>query len=108
MKFEIKSVSPARLAKVFAVFYGAIGLLVTPVMMLNALFLPGGFGARLGALLLTLFYPILYVLVGVIVGLVSAFLYNLIVPWVGGIEMEVEQKGSTPSALGDQHPDSLH
>jgi hypothetical protein len=37
-----------------------------------------------------LFLPIIYGVAGFIGGIVSAFLYNIIAKWVGGMEVEIE------------------
>jgi hypothetical protein len=40
-----------------------------------------------------IFLPIFYGIIGFVGGLISALLYNLIARLVGGIELEVEQRG---------------
>jgi hypothetical protein len=92
---RIKRIAPLQLGKIFGLLYGIMGLLICPFFLLVFLFAPAGqnqpkvgimaFGAGFALIL-----PVLYGVVGFIGGIVSAFLYNIIVKWVGGLEVEVE------------------
>ena len=53
----------------------------------------GAFGVLFGVGSIILF-PILYGVLGLVGGLISALLYNLIARFVGGIELELEQRSS--------------
>jgi hypothetical protein len=44
-----------------------------------------------------IFMPIIYGIMGFIMGLITAWLYNLVAGWVGGIEMEFEQAAGSQS-----------
>jgi hypothetical protein len=99
----IKRVEPVSCAKIAAVIYAAIGLLIGALFSLFALLgmafsgtqralaenaVPHLIGAviGLGAILVC---PILYGAMGFLSALIGAWLYNLVASKVGGIEIEV-------------------
>jgi hypothetical protein len=92
---RIKRFAPLQLGKIFGLVYGIMGLLFCPLFLLMILWAPHGqnpqkvgvmaFGAGFALLM-----PILYGIMGFIGGIISAFVYNVIAKWVGGIEVEVE------------------
>ncbi|HUA66817.1 MAG TPA: hypothetical protein VME24_13290 [Alphaproteobacteria bacterium] len=82
MKKRITYVSPLQLGIVLALLYGLISLILVPFLLLGAMFGPhGGFGA-----IFVIFIPIIYAAGGFIGGVLSAFLYNIVAKWSGGIE----------------------
>lgn len=96
----VKHVNPLSVAKVFAVLYALIGLLVGAVFALigtiGGAFLPseveGGsamFGAMFGVGAIV-FLPIFYGVLGAIGGLIGAALYNVVAGMVGGIEVDLQ------------------
>jgi len=100
MSQQLQSVGPVSCAKVLAVLYGAIGLLLGAIFFLvfsvagiagsssqfsnNA----GPLGFMLGAGSI-IFFPIFYAILGAIGGLIVAALYNVIAKYTGGIEVEL-------------------
>jgi len=87
MKKELKNISPLRAGIVLGTLYGFLGLIVVPIFILMTLFGPGAHPGFAVAFLLLL--PVLYAVMGFIGGIISAFLYNLIAGWTGGLEFEV-------------------
>jgi hypothetical protein len=72
-----------------------MGLLFVPVFLLMgvASSMAGGrnnpFGA-IGGLFLGLFAPLFYAGIGFVGGALSAFLYNVMAKWLGGIEVQMQ------------------
>ena len=98
----LRSVGAVSCAKVFAVMYGFVGILIGAVFSLVFLFtgmaagsdgLPGGMQSPVLSLFLgvgsILFFPICYALLGALGGLIMSGLYNLIAKYTGGIEIEI-------------------
>ena len=95
----LKRIAPLSLAKISGVLYAIIGFLVGCVFALISLV--GGalsqqmggraFGAVFGVGAVILF-PIMYGAFAFIASLISAWLYNLLASWVGGIEVELVSK----------------
>ena len=92
----IKSVGAVSCAKVAAVLYGGMGLIVGALISLVSL--AGGFastdagGAVFGVLFgmgAIVLLPILYAVLGFVVTLIGAWLYNVAAGAVGGIEIDV-------------------
>ncbi len=78
-----------------ALLYGIMGLIFCPFLLLASLFSShAGSPQRAGILALgtgfALLLPFLYGAMGFIGGVISAFIYNIIAKWIGGIEVEVE------------------
>ena len=101
MSQQLKSVGPVSCAKVSAVLYGILGLLMGIVF--SVVFTVAGFarssspelqgqmgplGFMLGAGSIV-FFPILYAVIGAIGGLIAAALYNVVAKYTGGIEIEI-------------------
>jgi hypothetical protein len=82
MKKRLTYISPLQLGIVLALVYGIISLIAVPFLLLGAMFGPhGGFGA-----IFVIFIPIIYAVCGFIGGVLSAFVYNIVAKWSGGIE----------------------
>lgn len=91
----IRSIDAMSLAKVYAVLYGILGLIMALPMGCFSLLMPPtgepgldwirGFG-----FLVVVIYPIFAVIVGFVGGLLTAFIYNLVSGWVGGVQIEVD------------------
>jgi Transmembrane domain of unknown function (DUF3566) len=100
MSQQLQSVGPVSCAKVLAVLYGAVGLLMGAIFFL-AFSVAGIFGSssqiseNAGPLRFVLgagsivFFPICYAILGAIGGLIVAWLYNVIAKYTGGIEIEL-------------------
>jgi hypothetical protein len=92
---RIKRFAPLQLGKMMGICYGIMGLLFCPIFLLMALMSPHlppqqrvgvmAFGTGFAIAM-----PFIYAIMGFVGGIVSAFVYNLIARWVGGVEVEVE------------------
>ena len=93
----IKRIGPLSFAKLSAVLYAVMGLVVGGVFSLVGL--AGGFasettgaagvGAIVGVAAIVLF-PIFYGLMGFVITLFAAWLYNFAADVVGGIEVDIQ------------------
>ena len=86
MTERIIRVAPMQAAKVLALLYGILSLLLIPLFML-----PGLMGAKNAPpiWLLLLFVPF-YAIAGFLFTALMAWLYNLVASWVGGLEIAIE------------------
>ena len=82
MKKRISHISVLQQGIVCAVLYGLLSLIAVPFIILAALFGHSGPGA-----LFAIFLPIVYAIAGFIAGIITAFVYNLVAGWTGGIEL---------------------
>lgn len=102
MTQQLRSIGAISCAKVLAILYGIVGLIIGGIASLFFLFaaLAGGFGglapeirgSAFGVVLglgSIVFFPILYGAMGAIGGLIMAGLYNLAAKYVGGIDVEI-------------------
>jgi hypothetical protein len=81
---RIKRIGVLQMAKVMAVVSFAMSLLVVPIFLLAALF-----GDRSGmSVVFVIFIPVFYGVFGFISGAIGAFIYNFLVKFTGGIELE--------------------
>ncbi len=97
----LKRVGPFSCAKISAVLYGLMGLIVGFLFSLIALVgaAIGGSGSSalfgVGAVIIL---PILYGGLGFVGGALMAWLFNLVASWIGGLEVEFEEDAITPRA----------
>jgi hypothetical protein len=84
---RIKRFSPIQLGKVLAVLYLALSLVFIPFLLLAALAGPKGSGIAAGFIVVL---PFAYSLIGFVSGIIGAFIYNFIVKFTGGVEVEIE------------------
>jgi len=99
----LNRIAPLSLAKVFALLYGSIGLLIGALFSLLAML--GAFAAAansdenaafgllfgVGAIVIL---PVFYGVLGGISGLIIAFIYNLVARVAGGVEVELTPKAT--------------
>jgi hypothetical protein len=98
----IKKVGPMSLAKILGIIYAVIGFIAglffssfvlmgtalgtvledSPVPMVGVIF---GIGSIVA-------FPVLYGILGFVGGIIVAGIYNIVSNWVGGIEVELEEK----------------
>ncbi len=101
MTRKLKRIAPLQLAKMLGVLYGLMGLVFLPFFLLFALLgamLPSGSQQAAGAgvmaaggmVIMGILMPVMYAFFGFVFGAISAWLYNLVASWIGGIEVEVE------------------
>lgn len=107
MKLKLKRVEPLQAGKILGVLYGAIGLIVVPIMLLvmsvgafasaqggvNSPPLPLFFGLGVGFIIAL---PLFYGAMGFITGVLGSLAYNLCAKWLGGLEVEFEESGVPP------------
>ena len=93
---KVRSIRVFSAAKVNALLYGILGLLVAPFLLLGpGLAMLGADGSRRatgfgGAIFIAAILPIFYALIGFITGAIMAFIYNAISHASGGLEVELE------------------
>lgn len=93
----INRVHPLSLAKIAAVLYAAMGLLIGIALgvyvstgpFVNAPARAFPFGMMFGGAAIVIM-PIMYACLGFIGSLIMAFLYNVVAGVVGGVELDVE------------------
>jgi hypothetical protein len=93
----VKSVGVMSVAKIMGLIYACLGLIFAPLFLFVGLV-----GSALGqqkapfagviGIFVAVFMPVLYGLMGFIMGAIGAFLYNQFARWVGGFELELEQR----------------
>lgn len=102
MNLKLKRIAPLQAGKMLAAFYGLLSLLLIPFMFVAMTFaslasrhaggsapaFPLMFGMGIGFMV---FLPVLYAVMGFVFGAISAFVYNLLAGWIGGLELVFEQ-----------------
>ncbi|MBI4095479.1 MAG: hypothetical protein HY438_01310 [DPANN group archaeon] len=83
-KYALKSIGIISLANFYAIFMGLIYFFVGFIYAALNL-------ANLG-LLWIIILPLAGLLFGFLMGVITAFVFNLIAGWLGGIEFEVEKR----------------
>jgi hypothetical protein len=93
MRQQIVSLSVHQTARVLAVMYALMGLILLPILLVATMVGEDGPGIGLG---LALFLPVLYGIFGYIFVAIGCWLYNLVASRLGGIELEVRtESGDT-------------
>ncbi len=101
MNLKLKRIAPLQAGKMLAAFYGLLSLLIVPFMFAAMSFaslaarqgdrpapsFPLMLGMGMGFLF---FVPVLYAVMGFVFGLISAWVYNQLAKWIGGLEVEFE------------------
>jgi hypothetical protein len=92
---RLKSVGVLSVAKISALLYAGMSLLIVPIFVIMAAVMsampqmpnqPSGLFFGIFALLAPFFYGA----IGFVTGALAAFVYNLVAGWIGGIEMQFE------------------
>ena len=86
MPQQIQRFGIGQTAKVVAVLYALMGLILVPVFWIAATFSPKETGFGPGFALMV---PILYGVGGFVVTALGCAIYNVVAGWVGGIEVEL-------------------
>ena len=95
---RLRSMGVFSAAKVSALVYGILGLLLAPFFLLGSgLQMVGGqrISGVAGVIFFAAVMPFLYAIFGFIAGALMAFIYNAIAHAVGGIEVELELSPQT-------------
>jgi hypothetical protein len=99
----VKSFGVMSVAKIMGVLYACMGLLFAPFFLLVGLL--GSMAgqqnspfAGIVGVVVAILLPFFYGAIGFIGGAIGALLYNLFSKWVGGFEVEVELRPTTPVA----------
>ncbi|HXC34809.1 MAG TPA: hypothetical protein VNV43_02985 [Candidatus Acidoferrales bacterium] len=90
MKKRLSYISPLQLGIVQAVIMAIVSLIAVPFLLLAAVFgqahAASGNALAVGkSLFLVVFFPIIYAIFGFIGGVISAFIYNIVAKFTGGI-----------------------
>ena len=87
MRQQLARISVHQTAKVVAIMYALLGLLITPLLLLGSLADP----EETMSLWLALVFPLLYGVFGYIFTAIGCALYNAIASRFGGIEFTLSQ-----------------
>lgn len=96
---RLKSIGVMSLGKVLGILYGGLGFIFGGIFSIISLFAAaaGGNSEMFFGVAAVIIAPFLYGFMGFIGGLITAWLYNLIAGWTGGIEMEFEKNPQAPT-----------
>jgi len=89
MKKQITHISVLQTSKVVALMYALMSLLYTVIGLFMVAFCSGPLRV---AGFLYIFMPIIMVTFGFLFMMLFCWLYNVVAGWVGGIEVNVEEK----------------
>ncbi len=95
MVARLRNVNPFQCAIVSGILYALIGviaaLFLAPVMSIMTSHMPRGINvAPVPSMSSLIFLPIIYAILGFISGIATAFFYNLVARWTGGIEVTLD------------------
>ena len=93
MRKQIVRVAPWQAAKLSAVLYFILGIVMAVCLALSLVFgtpPEGGEAAQTFGWVLVVLVPFLYACAGLIIVPIMCWLYNVVAKWVGGIEISVE------------------
>ena len=108
----LRGVGAISLAKILGLLYGALGLIVgfifTTVSLAGlALTDAGGFEGVMAGLFGiggVILMPVFYGAMGFVMGLITAGLFNLVAPIVGGLELRLDSTAPTSPAGRPEYP----
>ena len=95
---KITRIDPLSLGKILAGLYALLGIIFGlfffAISLVGALFSEDS-GSGLAVLGVAIFFiiivPILYAVMGLIGGIITAWLFNLIAKYTGGVELDIEE-----------------
>jgi hypothetical protein len=93
MPQQIRKFGVGQTAKVAAVLYALMGLVLVPVFLFMSMVAPKEAGAMGAGFALAM--PILYGIIGFVATAIACALYNFVARLVGGIEIELDGSRST-------------
>jgi hypothetical protein len=94
--YSLRSVGVLSCAKIMGAVYGCLALIIVPFVLLAGFagMMAGreGSGALSGVamLFLAILLPFFYAAIGFIFGALTAWIYNVVAGWVGGLEFELK------------------
>ena len=88
-------IAPWPAARILAVLYLVLGFLITPLMLLYAVFNPEADEFRALGVVMAIFMPFLYAIIGFVTGLLGGALYNVFARMFGGVPLTFEPAGAT-------------
>lgn len=92
--YSLHSVGVLSCAKMMGALYGCLGLIFIPFLLLGG-FASMAMGREAGAisgvamLFVAILLPVFYAALGFLFGALTAWIYNLVAGWVGGIQLEL-------------------
>ncbi len=103
MVTRLRNVNPVQCGIVSGVLYALLGviaaLFLAPIMSIMTSHMPPGLNVGPGPSMSSLiFLPIVYAVLGFIGGMITAFLYNLVARWTGGVEVTLDS--AVPAVSG--------
>jgi hypothetical protein len=93
MKKQITRIAPLQAAKIFALIYFVVGLVVAIPLGLLSMFVPAEPGSEQPGVGFFLALPVLYALASFIFIPLGCWLYNVASKYVGGVEITVKDLG---------------
>jgi hypothetical protein len=92
---RIKRIAPLQAGKILAILFGVMGLIAIPFVLIMTVMMSQLPPAQRGIFAfigvgMSVMIPVFYAVMGFLQGVIGAAIYNLIVKWVGGFEVEVE------------------
>lgn len=93
MKQRITGFGVLQMAKVLGLLYLLMGVVFAVVFLLFGSLMPEGEMADAGWMFgtgMVLVLPLLYGVLGFVFGALTAWFYNLVASWTGGLEMDLE------------------
>ena len=106
----LRKIGPLSCAKISGLLYALLGLIGGAIFSFISLITSaagldsGGSGFFFGAAAIIVL-PIVYGLFGFVGGAISAWLYNIIAGWIGGVEVEFEADTTQrPPTVADAQP----
>lgn len=106
----LRSIGVLSCGKIVGVFYGLLGLLVIPVMLMMVLAglaqndAGGAAPMIIIGLLAIVGIPLMYGAIGFVWGIIVAAVYNLLAGWIGGLELEFDSVASPVVDYSQQSP----
>ena len=105
--YEVKRIGVLSAAKIMAVMYGVIGLLIGALYACLGLTITAGslaaemeeigLGGGITVILVAICMPFFYAFLGAIAGAIGALIYNVFAGLVGGIELDLQGPKSNAS-----------
>jgi len=106
---RLKSIGVLSAAKITALLYGAMSLLVIPMFLLIgavASMVPHQPNQPSAAFFVgfAIVAPFVYAAMGFVMGALMAFVYNLVAGWIGGLEMQFESTMPVQPVVPQPYP----